>query len=91
MPRDLLGGCCALSAPCLGWGECIHIQVPSVYTALPLLLPMKGSLGKESFVGSKAGDKKARLQEELIGDQESKKVELVLQGTWNCCFCRRPL
>lgn len=41
---------------------------------------MKGSLGKESFTGIKAGDKVARHQEELIDDQESKEEELVLQG-----------
>lgn len=52
----------------------------SAYITVPLLRPMKGSLGEESVIGIKAGDKVARHQEELIGDQESKESELVLQS-----------
>lgn len=47
---------------------------------------MKGSLDKESFARIKAGDRKARLQEELIGDRESKEVELVLLGDMELLF-----
>lgn len=75
-----------LSAPGMGRGSCSHTQVLSAYIAVPLLLPTKGSRAKESFTGIKAGDRKARLQEELIGDQESKEVELVLLGDMEVLF-----
>lgn len=61
-------------------GHRVHIQGLSASMPVPLLLPKKGSPGEESFFGIKAGDEVARHQEELIGDQESKEAELVLQG-----------
>lgn len=74
-----------LPAP-LWQGHRVHIQGLSAYMTVPLLLPRKGSPGEESFVGIKAGDAVARHQEELIGDQESKEAELVLQGDVECLF-----
>lgn len=43
-------------------------------------------LDEESFTGIKAGDRKAGLQEELIGYPESKEVELVLLGDMELLF-----
>lgn len=54
--RDLLRS--VLSAPPLKWGDCTHVQVLAVYITDPLLLPMKRSLGEESFIRIKAGDKR---------------------------------
>lgn len=74
--------CAPSSSP--GAGLMYPHWVLSASTAVPLLLPVKGSLGKGSCAGIIAGDGKAGPQEELISDQESKEVELVLQG--DCCF-----